>query len=337
MPPLVGGRILVAKIETTFGTDVLGGSYTAADVLPVDPSTIRLDKGIEEYIDRATMGYLGNLPSSVGARNCAVSWKQAIRGRGAAYSASVLPEVDLGLRACLMGRTLDTTPGAEKVTYQPVTELVAESLSIYAVQPIPGGNALTMQLVGCRGSYRIVGRVGTVVVVEFSLQGVWEEEADLAFTNGTLAPTPKYPFLAGAQFQIGSANYAPPFSQFAFDAGVTIVREPSGNAATGYLGYTPTQRSPLLTFDPTIDREATSGWFAKLTAGDLHDLSFRIGSGTNYNRMLFQMNAAAAAGGQVVSKRLADRDGIAAFEVGVRSSISGTGQNDYALIFDKGV
>src|SRR3972149_2043777 len=116
MPPLVGGRILVAKIETVFGTDVLAGSYTAGDVLPVDPAPIRLSPGLVEYINRATMGYLGSVGSSVGSLTGTISWTQGIRGRGAAYDDSpvVVPEIDLGLRACGGGRATVPTGGSRR-------------------------------------------------------------------------------------------------------------------------------------------------------------------------------------------------------------------------------
>ena len=336
MPPLVGGRILVAKAETVFGTDVLAGSYIAGDVLPVDPATIRLSPELVEYINRATMGYLGTVGSSVGSLTGTISWTQGIRGRGAAYDDSpvVVPEIDLGLRACGLGRTIVTTGGSESVAYQPVAEGSHESLTLYVVQPMPSGNALVFKFVGCRGTARMIGDVGQGPdTIEFSLQGAFTGNIDIAFTNGTLAETPKFPFLASALLQVGAANYAPAWSRYALDLGNTLVREPNGNAASGYNGFAITQRQPTFTFDPTMAREADSGWYAALLAGTLVDLTFQQGA-TQYNRKKVKINAASAAGGQIVGMGLGDRDGIAAFDLPIRLNISGTGNNDWQILFD---
>ncbi len=333
--PRVARRQVVIKPETTYGTDIFAGTYVAADVLKADAASIRLSPNLEEFLNRATAGQLGRVASTIGQRTGRISFEMWIRGAGAAYSASVLPEVDRPLRACGLAATLVVTGGAESVTYQPSD--THEAMSVYITQPIAGSSSvLSAQFVGVHGTPTFAGIAGGPGRVTFDLEGVLEEMADVTFAAGTLLTTPKYPILQSAAFQIGSNNYSPRIREFTFAMGNQLVRVPDISAANaGLVGFMIADREPSLVIDPETALDATSSWWAALQDGDpLQDCTFQLGT-AQYNRLKFQFASGGSnAGIQVVAQDWVDRDGIAALRTTLRPTIANGANSDFALVFD---
>lgn len=338
LPPLETERALFMKVESTPGTDVFAGTPLAADIIPVDIGSISIDPEVEEWINRNTMGAAGVMPSSIGAKFVTITWRQALRGKGAAYDDSplVVPEVDRPVLGCVASRAIDTTAGAETVLYTPGALLSQATYTIYLMQKIPDGSALVVKVKGAVGTFTASGNVGDgPTMMEFRFQGVWDQ-ADHAFVDGTLVGDPRHVFLQSAELQIGSGNYSPAFQSFSFALNNVIARHPNGNAATGYDYLYVVNREPVFTFDPDIDQEAASGFFAGLSAGTLHDLSLRIVAGGNYNKALLRLNSTGAAGAQVIGPlRPIVRNGISAMEVRLRATIALGANTEYGLLFDK--
>lgn len=330
--PLELEKLVAMKPEVTAGVDVFAGVYTAADVLQADARSIRVTVDPNEIENLVLMGNLGRAPSLKGPRVARIDFRMPIRGRGVAYAVGTRPHLDLPLRGCRLSSTVDATIGVEKVTYQPTGS--GETMTIYVVVPVPGGNAMSRQFVGCQGTVRLAGIAGEGMFAEFSFVGSFEEEADIAFVGGTLTLTPQYPSLVGAAFQIGATDYAPRIRTVTFDAGQRIGRLPSINAVTGVGGFKVVDRKPQLVIDPEVDREATSGWFAAFRDGTpLKDSTFALGS-TQYNRLKFRFAAdGVTANLQVTGHDLDARDELSSFRVTLLPTIQ-SGNDDWSLVFD---
>lgn len=327
---------VVFRPESVYGTDPMGGTYVDADVIRAVADSIRVSPNLEEFLNLATAGNLGRLPSAIGLRTVRLSFDQMIRGRGVAYDDSplVVPEIDLALRACGLARTIDATPGSEFVGYQPSD--THEAMTVYVVQPIAGSaTAVAAQLVGMHGTPTFRGVAGGPMRATFDLEGVLEEIADVTFVGGTMAATPQYPTLKSAAFQIGTGNYAPRIREVSFAMGNVLQRVPSINAASGLVGFQITDREPELVIDPEADLEANSAWWAALQDGDpLHDCTFQLGT-AQYNRLKFRFSSdGSTAGLQVVGQEWVERDGITAFRMRLRPTIVNGANTDFALRFD---
>ncbi len=323
---------VVMKAETTAGVDVLGGSYTTGDVLNVIGDSVRFTQDPNEIQNLMTAGNLGRAPSILGKLTARVDFGMWIRGKGAAYSTSALPEVDMPLRACGLVRAVGGTSGAETVTYTPTN--TEEVFTVYVVQDVPGGNALSAQMVGCLGTCRLSGRAGEGVRADFSLLGALEERADITYVSGALAITPAYPTLKSAAFQIGSTNYAPRIANVGFDLGNTVAPIESINAAGAVAGFKIFDRNPRLSIDPEADREATSTWWAQLRDGaPMNDCTFQVGTAL-YNRLKFRF-ASNGTGAQLqaVAQSIAARDGLTILPTILLATIA-SGNDDYSLLFD---
>src|SRR5262245_43928522 len=194
---------IVMKVETTYGVDAIADAYLLTDVIQAVSDSIRFTPAVEEIPNLATAGALGRLRSAIGVRTGTVTFDMFIRGKagGTAWTGSERPEADLPLRGCGLAATL----AGGKITYLPTD--VHESMNIYVVQEIPGGNAISAQLVGCCGSVRATGRAGGPMRYTFTFQGTLEEEKDIPYVQPAIKPDPALPTLRSANFHLG--EYGP--------------------------------------------------------------------------------------------------------------------------------
>lgn len=323
---------LAMKPETTSGVDVFGGTYTTADLINVISGSVNFTQDANEIENKMTAGLLGRAPSLIGKLTGLIEASMWMRGAGVAYTAAVKPELDMVLRAAGHSAIFGTTGGANW-TYQP-TE-TEETFTAYVVVDVPGGSALSFQLVGCLCSRFTQQTVaGQGLRTDFSIMGAIDERADITYVPGVLSPTPTPPVTKGAAFitDDGSA-YTPRLKSIGFDAGLTCAYVDSVNATGAVAGAKIFDRSPTLSIDPEADREANSGWWAMLRDGaPMNFCTFNVGN-TAFNRELFQFGA----GGtnrllQLVKQGLSMRDGLAALPSVLRATLSASG-NDYALKF----
>lgn len=330
-------RLVVAmKPETAAGTDVLSDTYISTDVIPVIQDSIRWTQDPNEIQNMMTAGRLGRAPSILGKLTARLDFDTYLRGRGAAYSASLKPEVSLPLRGCGLAETSSFTGGSEFYNYQPTD--TEEVMTIYLVQDIPGAlSNLSIQMVGCLGTCRIVGRAGEPMRASFSFFGALEERKDIppgGFTTGQLNLTPAYPTLKSAAFQYGT--YAPRIANIGFDMGNVVNQIESINAAGAVAGFKIFDRNPRLQIDPEVDRETASNFWAKLRdASPLDDCTFQLGT-TQYNRVKFRFGANGGVGDnqlQLVRQALAARDGLSIFQSEFLATLN-LGNDDFSLRWD---
>ncbi|HJR01839.1 MAG TPA: hypothetical protein VKA83_09420 [Methylomirabilota bacterium] len=330
-------RLVVAmKPESVAGTDVLSDTYVSTDVIPVIQDSVRWTQDQNEIQNMMTSGRMGRAPSILGKLTARLDFDMYIRGKGAAYSASLKPELDLPLRGCGLGVTSSFTGGSEFYQYQPSD--TEEVMTVYVVQEIPGQvSNLAIQMVGCLATGRMVARAGEPMRASFSFVGQLEERKDITpggFTTGQLNLSPGFPTMKAAAFQYG--GYAPRIANIGFDLGNTCNPIESINAAGGVAGFKIFDRNPRLQIDPELDRETASSWWAKLRdSNPLDDCTFQLGT-TQYNRMKFRFGANGGAGDaqlQLVRQALGARDGLSIWQSEFLATIS-LGNDDYSLRFD---
>src|SRR5262245_40769981 len=260
VPRQIKGQVAM-KVESTPGVDIFAGTYTTGDIIPVIADSIRFSQDPNEIQNLMTAGLMGRAPSIIGAMTARVDFDMWFRGSGAAYddSPAVVPEIDRPLRACRLGRTFTNPPPASpsSLTYQQTD--TEETFTVYVIQDIPGGNARSIQMVGCMGTHSWSITAGGGMRFSFSIAGQLEEVADISYVAGTLTLTPAYPTLKSAAFQVGAANYAPRFRDISFQQNQTVIFVPSENAVGAVAGAAVMDRNPRITFDPEADREANSG------------------------------------------------------------------------------
>jgi len=312
---------LAMKPETTYGTDVFGGSYTAGDVMSAFGIAPTITQ--EEIENLATFGNLGRLGPIIGIETGQVTFGMNLRGNGSTlkYASSTKPEFDLPFRGCGFSSVFSGTVGAEIVTYAPGAA-TPESMTIYIAQE----NAATIKLGGCFGTVDFVIRGGAVVEARFTFNGFVLGVSDVTYVAGAIDATrPGYPVAKSAAFQIDTANYAPRIANIGFNVNNQLQRVPSVNAVGAVAGYIIADRNPRLTIDPEADTVANYDWLTKWRAGNLADCSFQAGT-VQYNKIVFTMPKVGITGQNVQT-----RDGLTALATTLVATIQ-AGGDDFTIV-----
>lgn len=265
-------RVVAAKVESTEGTaealtDSEGG------ILAIDP---KVDVGINMHERNPAKASIGKLASLPGSRRASITFRAEVKGAGAAYSASVLPALDAYIMACKFARTLDTTAGAESVTYAPASS-GDSSITIGCYE-----DGVIKSIKGARGdSCKIVSKAGEPVIMEFTFTGVWNGLTDGSMLSPTYESTVPPVFLS-AGFTVDS--YAAVMSAINIDiANETRLRE-SINTAEGFLSNVITGRKITGDMDPEMVTVATRDWYGKWLAGTTGALNIGYVGSTQYNK-----------------------------------------------------
>lgn len=268
---------LLAKIETTYGTDA---TPAAADgffaVAGSAPTIVKQDNKLTDVARGGTMSILP--PAEPGPRHLEVSFRIPLRGAGSAYSATVLPKAASILRACGLQQTVTTTLGLEKVEYKPRSSGF-ESTSLYYYV-----DGLLYKLLGARGSVNLVSKTGGPMYAECRMQALWSDPADVSIVAPTGEPTVPHPALLSSLLQIGTENYAAAIENININLNQTLVAAPDSTKADGTGGIYIVGREPNGSMDPEAALAATFNHYGKWKAATKMDLSYQHGS-VQYNRI----------------------------------------------------
>lgn len=307
-------RVVVAKIENTEGG---GETLTAADggILAIDP---KVDVDIKMHQRRPAMATLSNLGSVPGARLARLTFRAELKGAGSAYSSSNLPAVGKYLRGCGFSETVDTTAGAETVTYKPASSGMP-SLTIGCYE-----DGVVKRVIGARGNVKIVGKVGEPCFAEFDFLGVWDGLTDGAMLVPTFEGTKPPPLLA-ANFSI--ASYAAVIAGFEIDMGVMLKLREDANKAAGYIAAAITGREPSGRFDPEMVTVATHDYFGRWQAGTPGALNIGEIGDSQYNKVKITAP-------NVLYKMVSDaeREGVAVADTAFELAMN-TGDDEVEIVF----
>jgi len=164
-------RLILAKLETTYGTDSSPTGASNAilvrnlDIQPLVADTVNRD---------LVRPYMGQADQLLAQTRVEVSFEVELAGSGTAGTA---PAYGPLLRSCGLS---ETVVASTSVTYAPISTSF-ESSTIHYHQ-----DGIRHTLTGCRGSFELSGEVGGIPVIAFTMTGIYS-----APTDETL-PTPTY-------------------------------------------------------------------------------------------------------------------------------------------------
>jgi hypothetical protein len=234
MPILKRRRVVLAKVETTYGADA-SPLATADAILCQSGSSISVGaEEVERDMIRATMTPLGHV---VTGKTVSLSLSCELRGSGTAGSA---PEIDPLLRAC----GLDPATVADaSVIYSPLSDSDAhESVTLYWYE-----DGLLHKAVGCRGTMSLSLSVNGIPTISFDLSGIYADPSDAALPSPTLSDVVP-PVCRSAGVAIGS--YTPVATSVDLSLGNDVQQRQDINATDGIAGYMITGRKPTGSIDP---------------------------------------------------------------------------------------
>ena len=163
-------RLILAKIESTYGTDPTPAGSNAILVRNLEIQPLVADTVNRELV----RPYLGQADQLLSQTRVEVTFEVELTGSGTAGTAPAYGPV---LRSCALSETVvaDTS-----VTYAPESSGF-ESCTIYYHQ-----DGIRHKVTGCRGTFELTGEVGQIPVISFTMTGIYNAPTD------ETRPTPTY-------------------------------------------------------------------------------------------------------------------------------------------------
>ena len=172
MPLLSRKRLILAKTESTYGTDSSPtGAANAILVRNLEITPLQADTVTRDLI----RPYLGNSDQLLAQTRVEVTFEVELAGSGAAGTA---PAYGAVLKACGLSETVVATTS---VTYAPVSASFS-SVTIYF-----HNDGIRHKVTGCRGTFELSAEVGQIPTISFTMTGIYNAPTDEALASPTYA------------------------------------------------------------------------------------------------------------------------------------------------------
>jgi len=301
MSLLTRRKLLLAKIESTYGTDPTPAAST--DAVMVEDLTWS-NEGLKMIERPAVRPSIGALQQVYGGRLVTLAFNVEVKGSGTAGTA---PEVGQLLRACGLAETI---VAVTSVTYAPASTAL-ESVTCWIYE-----DGKQIKVTGCRGNVSFTLEAGGKPMASFTMTGHVGAQTDVALATPTFDTTLPEPFIGGS-FTIDS--YAAVISSLNFDLANALAMPASVNGADGYGEISITGRDINGSFDPLDELVATEDYIGNFTAGTAMALATGGIGATAGNILTITMPAV-----YYRDASSADRDGIAGLELPFGAAESST-------------
>lgn len=262
MPMLINRAVILAKLETVYGTDPTPTGVANA-IFCEEPSIEPVLKKIERKQLRAVMG--GIAPLVIGEAY-KISFQTELAGSGAAGTA---PQIGPLLRGCNM---VETIVLATSAGYKPTSDsFAAESLTIYFYR-----HGILHKATGCRGTVKLSAKVNEIAKLAFEFQGLYAGPTDSGALPAATYPSVVPPIFRSAAFAYDS--YAAIIAALEIDLGNSIAKRTDANSATGIKEFYVADRVVTGSVDPEAPALSTYNPWTKMLAGNEAALTATIGS-----------------------------------------------------------
>ncbi|OXE37444.1 MAG: hypothetical protein CGW95_01450 [Phenylobacterium zucineum] len=169
-------RVILAKTETTYGTDPTPTGAANAilvrnlDVTPLDAEIVSRD---------LVRPYFGNYDQIIAAQKVQVSFEVELQGAGAAGTA---PAYGPLLIACGMA---ETVVASTRVDYKPVSSSFSSVTIYFQPQDNTAASSPLHKVTGCRGNVEVTMNAKALPVLKFTFTGIYNTVADAANLTAT--------------------------------------------------------------------------------------------------------------------------------------------------------
>tara|TARA_R100000664_G_scaffold20613_1_gene29846 strand:+ start:594 stop:1529 length:936 start_codon:yes stop_codon:yes gene_type:complete len=303
-------RILLAKAESSYGSDPTPGTSDAVLVRSIDITPLSATQVSRDLV----RGYMGNYETILADTHVEVNFEVELAGSG---TAGTPPRFSNLLLSC---GTAITTVSSTSNTYAPISATFPSSTLWFYV------DGQRHQVRGARGSFGISAEVGGIPVINFSFTGIYV--APGASSN----PTPSYAAQATpvifnkdntTAFQLHS--YAAALQSFNYDnANQVVYRE----LVQGTKEVLITERSPNGSVTIEAPGLGTKDYFAIAnTSGSTGNLTFQHGQTTG-NKVTLTLGQTDLQG-----PTYSDSEGVAMLNIGYTATPTTAGNNEFSLKF----
>lgn len=309
MPLLARKKVLLAKIETTYGVDPTPTG--AANAILV--SNITMTPQEADFADRNLVRpYLGRSEQLPAGIRALVEFEVELAGSGAAGTA---PGWGVLMRAC--GHS-ETIVASTSVTYAPISAAF-ESATMYF-----NLDGVLHKLTGARGTFSLSMKVKEIPKLKFTFTGIYNTVTD------TAAPTPTYTVFQ-KPLPVTNTNTTP-FSLHGFAAVMSeLSLDQSGAIAHrtlvgGSEAVLITDREPQGSITIEATTVASKDWWTIAKNATLGALAITHGTAAGNKVALNSSNV------QLTKPSYAELDSVQMLQMGMNYIPSTTGNDEYSLV-----
>ena len=311
MPLLSRKRLLLAKLETTYGTDptpVVGSDAILVRNIEVTP--LEVDTVNRELI----RPFLGQADKLLAQQRVLINFEVELAGSG---SAGTAPAYGPLLQAC---RCTETVVSSTSVTYAPNSDATPKSVTIYF-----NNDGVLHKATGCRGTFTLNAEVGAIPFISFEMTGVFNAPSDVSISAPTYADqADPLVFKNGNSSSFQVFSYSGAVQSLSFElANEVIYRELVG----GTKSIDVVNRAPSGECVIEATTIATKDFFTAATGSSTGNLTFQHGS-TAGNIVTFTA-AQIDLGGPSYS----DQDGIQMLTLPYIATPTSAGNNEFSLVY----
>lgn len=307
--------IILAKIETTYGTDAAPAA--ASDAIQCSAPSFEIIGGRRER--SSLLPYHGKLaPINVGE---GIKLAFSVELRGAGVAPSTPPRIGRLLRACSFTETISASPAFTE--YTPNSAENCESVSIYFYR-----DGILHKALGCVGTFKLGAKANEPAKLDFEFTGLYAgtHASDTAFPAPTFGDAALPPIFRNAAFSLH--GYSAVIEALNVDVGNKIGKRPSANAASGVVRYFVSDREVKGDCDPEAVALATFNPWSLWDASTAGALSATIGSAVE-NKCIVSLPSIVPE-----SSKYAGREGVLAYAYAFTAHPTLTaGNNELSLKF----
>jgi hypothetical protein len=315
MPLLLRKRLILMKLEVTYGTDpVPTGAANAVLVRDLNIVPLQSDVVSRDLV----RPYLGASEQLLANTRVQCTFSVELAGSG---TAGTPPAYGPALKASGMTETIVASPGS--VTYAPTSSSAPSSVTIY--YNIDG---ILHKVTGARGTFVINTTVGQIPTIDFTFTGIYNGPTDTAAASPTYAnqATPVV-FKNGNTTGFELFSYSGALQTLSFDIGNSLVyRELVGGTKQTLL--TDRRSNGSLTMEAVVLGAGGHNYFTDALAdGTLGNLLWQHGQ-TAGNIIDFTSTRI-----DIGDVSYADQDGIAMLTIPYTAVPSTAGNDEFQLIY----
>lgn len=309
MPLLSRKRLILAKTESTYGTDSTPAGTDAVLVRSLEVTPLESDVVSRDLI----RPYLGNSDQLLANSRVLCSFEVELAGSGTAGTA---PRYDALLKACGMSATI---VASTSVTYAPVSASFSSCTIVYNV------DGVQHKLTGARGTVTMNCELGQIPTLQFEMTGIYNAPTDTAQPAVTYSnqATPLI-FKEGNTSAFQFFSYAGCLNSVSFNlANEIIYRELIGCTKEVII----TNRAPAGDVSIEAPTIATKDFFSLALGSATGNLTFLHGT-TAGNRVTFTASQV-----DIAQPSYTDQDGIQMLQLPYVALPTSAGNNEFSLAF----
>ena len=262
MPYLTRRRVILAKIESSYGTLPSPAPAGTDAVLVRDLSITPLEA---DMVDRQLIRpFMGSSPQLIANKRVQIQMTVEMAGSGAAGTA---PKYGALLRACGLSETVDS---GVSVTYAPVSSAFESCTIDYH------NDGKRHRILGCRGTFSLSCQLGQIPTIQFTMTGIYAAPTTVSLPSATYAnqATPLiFTHTSTSAFTV--FGYAACMSEFSLSLGVnTVYRELVGCTKEVVITDRKTTGSLMVEEVPV----ATHDFYADATGEATGQITFQHGT-----------------------------------------------------------